>query len=145
MKSPEIVEQAKNLYVREQLSFREIGKRLGVNERTIRVWRKNAKDWDKEREAFLQSKKGFHEDLYEFTRELMASIRTDLRNDEKVDQCRLYLFKAILPLVVKPRDYEETKRAEEEEAAETVSNTTDLAAIIAAAMNITPMGGKGDG
>lgn len=144
MKSPEIVEQAKNLYVREQLSFREIGKRLGVNERTIRVWRKNAKDWDKEREAFLQSQKGFHEDLYEFTRELMASIRTDLRNDEKVDQCRLYLFKAILPLVVKPRDYEETKQAEEE-AAETIHDTTDLAAIIAAAMNITPMGGKGDG
>lgn len=144
MKSPEIVEQAKNLYVRDQLSFREIGKRLGVNERTVRVWRKNAKDWDKEREAFLQSKKGFHEDLYEFTRELMASIRTDLRNDEKVDQCRLYLFKAILPLVVKPRDYEETKQAEEE-AAETIHDTTDLAAIIAAAMNITPMGGKGDG
>ena len=144
MKSPEIVEQAKNLYVCEQLSFREIGKRLGVNERTIRVWRKNAKDWDKEREAFLQSKKGFHEDLYEFTRELMASIRTDLRNDEKVDQCRLYLFKAILPLVVKPRDYEETKQAEEE-AAETIHDTTDLAAIIAAAMNITPMGGKSDG
>lgn len=144
MKSPELVEQAKSLYVREQLSFREIGKRLGVNERTVRVWRKNAKDWDKEREAFLQSKKGFHEDLYEFTRELMASIRTDLRNDEKVDQCRLYLFKAILPLVVKPRDYEETKQAEEE-AAETIHDTTDLAAIIAAAMNITPMGGKGDG
>lgn len=117
---------------------------MGVNERTIRVWRKNAKDWDKEREAFLQSKKGFHEDLYEFTRELMASIRTDLRNDEKVDQCRLYLFKAILPLVVKPRDYEETKQTEEE-AAETIHDTTDLAAIIAAAMNITPMGGKGDG
>lgn len=144
MKSPEIVEQAKSLYVREQLSFREIGKRLGVNERTIRVWRKNAKDWDKEREAFLQSKKGFHEDLYEFTRELMASIREDLRNGEKVDQCRLYLFKAILPLVVKPRDYEETKQAEEE-AAETVSNTTDLAAIIAAAMNITSSGGEGNG
>ena len=144
MKSPELVEQAKNLYVRDQLSFREIGKRLGVNERTVRVWRKNAKDWDKEREAFLQSKKGFHEDLYEFTRELMASIRTDLRNDEKVDQCRLYLFKAILPLVVKPRDYEETKQAEEE-AAETIHDTTDLATIIAAAMNITPMGGKGDG
>lgn len=144
MKSPGLVEQAKNLYVRDQLSFREIGKRLDVNERTVRVWRKNAKDWDKEREAFLQSKKGFHEDLYEFTRELMASIRTDLRNDEKVDQCRLYLFKAILPLVVKPRDYEETKQAEEE-AAETIHDTTDLAAIIAAAMNITPMGGKGDG
>lgn len=144
MKSPELVEQAKNLYVRDQLSFREIGKRLGVNERTVRVWRKNAKDWDKEREAFLQSQKGFHEDLYEFTRELMTSIRTDLRNDEKVDQCRLYLFKAILPYILKPGDYEETKQAEEE-AAETVSNTTDLAAIIAAAMNITPMGGKGDG
>lgn len=144
MKSPELVEQAKSLYVHDQLSFREIGKRLGVNERTVRVWRKNAKDWDKEREAFLQSKKGFHEDLYEFTRELMASIRNDLRNGEKIDQSRLYCFKAILPLVVKPRDYEETKQAEEE-AAETVSNTTDLAAIIAAAMNITPMGGKGDG
>lgn len=144
MKSPELVEQAKSLYIHEQLSFREIGKRLCVNEKTVRVWRKNDGNWDKEREAFLQSQKGFHEDLYEFTRELMASIRNDLRNGEKVDQCRLYLFKAILPLVVKPRDYEETKQAEGE-AAETTSSTTDLAAIIAAAMNITPMGGKGDG
>ena len=144
MKSPELVEQAKSLYVHEQLSFREIGKRLCVNEKTVRVWRKNDGNWDKEREAFLQSQKGFHEDLYEFTRELMASIRNDLRNGEKVDQCRLYLFKAILPLVVKPRDYEETKQAEED-TAETTSNTTDLAAIIAAAMNIVPSGGKGDG
>ena len=144
MKSPELVEQAKSLYVYEQLSFREIGKRLGVNERTIRVWRKNAKDWDLEREAFLQSKKGTRDELYEFARELMKSIRTDFRNGDKVDQCRLYLFKAILPYILTPGDYEKTKQAEEE-AAETTSNTTDLAAIIAAAMNITPMGGKGDG
>ena len=143
MKSPELVEQAKNFYVRDQLSFREIGKRLGVNERTVRVWRKNAKDWDKEREAFLQSQKGFHEDLYEFTRELMASIRTDLRNGEKIDQSRLYCFKAILPLVVKPRDYEESKQTEEETAE--VSSTTDLAAVIAAAMNISPSEDKGNG
>lgn len=144
MKRPELIEQARQMYIREQLSFREIGKRLGVNERTVRVWRSKEKDWDKEREAYLQSQKGFHEDLYEFTRELMASIRNDLRNGEKIDQSRLYCFKAILPLVVKPRDYEETKQAEEE-AAETIHDTTDLAAIIAAAMNITPMGGKGDG
>ena len=143
MKSPELVEQAKNFYVRDQLSFREIGKRLGVNERTVRVWRKNAKDWDKEREAFLQSQKGFHEDLYEFTRELMTSIRTDLRNGEKIDQSRLYCFKAILPLVVKPRDYEESKQTEEETAE--ASSTTDLAAVIAAAMNITPSEDKGNG
>lgn len=144
MKRPELIEQARQMYIREQLSFREIGKRLGVNERTVRVWRSKEKDWDKEREAYLQSQKGFHEDLYEFTRELMASIRNDLRNGEKIDQSRLYCFKAILPLVVKPRDYEESQEAEEE-AAETANSTTDLAAIIAAAMNITPVGGKGDG
>lgn len=144
MKSPEFVEQAKSLYVREQLSFREIGKRLGVNERTVRVWRKNAKDWDKEREAFLQSKKGLYADAYEFARELLTSIRNDFRNGEDINNRKLSLLKTLLDKIARPRDYEETKQAEEE-AAETIHDTTDLAAIIAAAMNITPMGGKGDG
>ena len=67
-RTPELVERAKGLYVREQLTLKEIARRLEVNERTIRTWRDQDGDWNKERQAYLESKKSFHQELYEFGR-----------------------------------------------------------------------------
>lgn len=134
-RTDELVELCKNLYVREQLTYREIGRRVNINEKTIRCWKdKDASDWDREREAYLDSKRSMHAELYEFMRELVASIRADLRDGEKLDQSRLSCVARILPLVLKPKDYEEVSKAkkEEEESAE----KADIAAIIANAMGL---------
>lgn len=130
----ELVELAKSMYVREQLTYKEIAKRLDLNERTIRNWKNADGDWDREREAYLASKKSFYEELYDFMREIISSVRADLKAGEKVDQTRLSCVARILPLVLKPKDYEDVakQRREAEDAAE----QADLAAVIAAAMEI---------
>ena len=106
----ELVERAKDLYVKQQLTFREIGARVGVNERTVRTWKKQDGHWEQEREAYLESKRSFHEELYEFGRELMRSIRQDFKAGDKVDATRLMCFGKILAVTVKPRDYEEARQ-----------------------------------
>lgn len=133
-RSVELVELAKGMYVREQLTYKEIAKRLELNERTIRNWKNADGDWDREREAYLASKKSFHEELYDFMREIISSVRADLKAGEKIDQTRLSCVARILPLVLKPKDYEDVakQRREAEDAAE----QADLAAVIAAAMEL---------
>lgn len=132
-RTPELVERAKGLYVREQLTLKEIARRLEVNERTIRTWRDQDGDWNKERQAYLESKKSFHQELYEFGRELMNSIRSDFQRGEKVESNRLYCFGRILPLIVKPKDYEEAANLKRQEAD---LNSSDLASLIAQAMDL---------
>ena len=114
-RNEELVELCKNLYVREQLTYKEIAKRVQVNERTVRKWKDRDGHWDREREAFLDSKRGMHAELYEFTRELISSIRNDLSLGEKIDQSRLSCIARILPLILKPKDYEETASKSKEE------------------------------
>lgn len=134
-RTAELVELCKNMYVREQLSYREIGERLSINERTVRNWKdKDGCSWDREREAYLDSKKSFHEELYEFMRELIASIRADLKDGVKLDQSRLSCAARIMPLILKPKDYEEAAKAKKDTGDST--GQTDLAAVIAAAMEL---------
>lgn len=131
-RTDELVELCKNLYVREQLTYREIARRVQVNGRTVRSWKDRDGNWDREREAFLESKRGMHAELYEFTRELISSIRNDLKNGEKVDQSRLSCIARILPLILKPKDYEETSKEKEEKATEPLN----VALAIAEAMEL---------
>jgi transposase len=133
-RTAELVELCKNLYVREQLTYREIAKRVGFDEKTIRNWKNRDGDWDREREAYLDSKRSFHEELYEFMREIIASVRDDLKSGEKIDQSRLSCVARILPLVLKPKDYEEVVKRKKE--AEESAEQADLAAVIAAAMEL---------
>lgn len=133
-RTAELVELCKNLYVREQLTYREIAKRVGFDEKTIRSWKNRDGDWDREREAYLDSKRSFHEELYEFMREIIASVRDDLKSGEKIDQSRLSCVARILPLVLKPKDYDEVVKRKKE--AEESAEQADLAAVIAAAMEL---------
>lgn len=134
-RTAELVELAKDLYCHEQLTFKEIARRLGVNDRTIRTWKsRDSQAWEAEREAFLASKRGLHEELYEFSRELIQSIRNDFKAGEKVEQTRVSCLNRILPLIFKPKDYEEVVQQRRDE--DTQSEKTDLAAIIAQVMEI---------
>lgn len=106
---------AERMYVIEQMTLEEIASKTDSNERTIRRWKEEG-DWDLKRDRFLDSKQLFHEELYEFARELMSRIREDLASGEKVDTGRMYAFLRMLPSIMKVKEYEdvvEKKRAEE--------------------------------
>ena len=98
--------EAERLYVIEQMTINEIALRLPLNEKTVRNW-KNIGNWEIKRKQYLKSKQSFHEELYEFSRKLMHSIKTDLDNGKKVDTGRFYTFTRLLPLITKVKEYED--------------------------------------
>lgn len=98
--------EAERLYSIEQMTINEIATRLKLNEKTVRIW-KNTGDWENKRKKYIKSKLSFHEELYEFSKNLMQSIRSDLDTGQKVDQGRLYALARILPLITKVKEYED--------------------------------------
>jgi len=97
---------AERMYIIEQMTLEEIAAKTGSNERTIRRWKEEG-DWDSKKDRFLDSKQLFHEELYEFARELMSRIREDLASGEKVDTGRMYAFIRMLPSIMKVKEYED--------------------------------------
>ena len=97
---------AERMYIIEQMTLEEIASKTGSNERTIRRWKEEG-DWDSKKDRFLDSKQLFHEELYEFARELMNRIKEDLVNGEKVDTGRMYAFIRMLPSIIKVKEYED--------------------------------------
>jgi len=120
--------EAERLYVYDQLGIDEIAVRLNLGSRTIRNW-KDENDWDKKKKDYLKSKQAFHEELYEFARKLMHSIREDLDNGEKVDPGRMYAFTRMLPLITKIKEYEDISNKKEQKQ-ENKGLTEDIIKII---------------
>ena len=136
--TPVLAERAKELYVKKQLTFKEIGRSIGVSERTVRIWRDKDGSWEREREAYIESRKSFHEDLYDFGRELMISIRDDFRAGNKVEAARWQCLGGILKFIVKPQDYESVRASREAESDK--RSNRDLALSILTAMGVTDSG-----
>lgn len=105
--------EAESLYINKYMSLKDIASRLNLNEKTVRAW-KNIGEWESKRKQFLECKSSFHEELYDFSRKLMCSIKEDLENGEKVDSSRLYTFARLLPLITKVKEYEEIAAKSEE-------------------------------
>lgn len=107
--------EAERFYVIEQMTFSEIAAKLKVNEKTLSTW-KAIGDWDSKRKKYILTKMCFHEELYDFSRKLMESIKSDIDLGEKVDAGRLYALARILPLITKVKDYEDViTKAEEKD------------------------------
>ena len=104
--------EAERLYIQEQNTLNEISSRLRISEKTIRNWKAEG-GWDDKKQEYLRSKKSFHEDLYEFSRDLMKGIKDDWGQGEKVDAGRLYTLTRILPLITKIKDYEDIKQTKD--------------------------------
>ena len=98
--------EAERLYIQENLGIEEIALRLKLGERTIRYW-KEGNDWNSKKKNYLDSKSVFHQELYDFSRDLMHSIRNDMKNGEKIEPGRMFAFARLLPLIIKVKEYEE--------------------------------------
>lgn len=99
-------EEAERLYIQENFSIESIAAKLKVGQRTIGYWKKD-NNWDIKKKNYQESKSAFHQELYEFSRELMQSIRKDVKNGEKVEPGRMFAFARMLPLIARIKDYED--------------------------------------
>lgn len=100
------IELAERFYVIELMTLEEVAQKVGVNERTIRRWKKEY-NWERKKSQFLNSKQMFHEELFSFARKLMHSIEFDINNNERVDPGRMFAFTKLLPMVIKIKAYED--------------------------------------
>ncbi|MCD8024702.1 MAG: phage terminase small subunit-related protein [Candidatus Gastranaerophilales bacterium] len=88
------------------MTLESIAKQLNVNERTLRRW-KAADNWKNRRLEYIKSKTTFHEDLYNFGRTLLESIKTDISNSERIEPSRLYIVTKIMTLLKNIKNYED--------------------------------------
>jgi hypothetical protein len=112
-KKPLYYNEAERLYVYEQMTIDEVASRLNLGSRTVRNW-KDENNWDDKKKKYIKSKQAFHEELYEFARKLMQTIKEDLDNGEKVDPGRMYAFTRMLPLITKIKEYEDISSQKEQ-------------------------------
>jgi len=104
---------AERMFVIEQMTFEEISARLPVSEKTLQRWKSKGK-WKEKKEQYIKSRQAFHDELYEFARYLMKSIKEDLKNGDSVDQGRFYTFTRILPQITRIKEYEDVRSKYEE-------------------------------
>jgi hypothetical protein len=107
MKKHLYMAEAERLYVHEQMPVAEIAGRLGVSEKTIRLWKEEG-GWDEKRAQYLTSRKAFHEELYEFARALLKSVMSDFTEGKEPSPSRLFTLSKLLPQITKVKDYEST-------------------------------------
>lgn len=117
MKKQLLSEIAEKLYIEKFMTLESIARQLNVNERTLRRWKADD-NWDEKRSEYLKSNTTFHEDLYNFGRDLLKSIKTDMDNGEKVEAARMYAVTKIISMLKNVKNYED-KRTNEKSMPET--------------------------
>ncbi|MGI6394513.1 MAG: phage terminase small subunit-related protein [bacterium] len=100
--------EAERLFVQENYTISEIVAKLRLSEKTIRNWKQDG-DWDNKKKQFLTSKMSFHEELYDFVRTLMQSLREDLNAGRKIDTGRMYAFTQLCSKLTNVKKYEDAK------------------------------------
>ena len=101
--------EAERLYVTEQCTLAEIASRLRIAERSVRNWKEKNR-WDEKRQAYINSRRAFHEELYDFGQHLLRKIREDELAGIPVAPHRYHALMSICPNLTKIRDYEEVSR-----------------------------------
>lgn len=106
MKKHVLAETAIKLYTEKFMTLESIAKQLNVNERTLRRW-KSADNWENKRLEYIKSKTTFHEDLYNFGRTLLETIKADISNGKRVEHSRLHTVTKIMTLIKNVKTYED--------------------------------------
>ena len=111
MKKQLLSETAEKFYIEKFMTLESIARQLNVNERTLRRWKADD-NWDEKRSEDLKSNTTFHEDLYNFGRDLLKSIKTDMDNGEKVEPARMYAITKIISMLKNVKNYEDKRTHE---------------------------------
>lgn len=109
-------EEAERLYVIEQLNLMEIAGRIRVSERTVRHW-KDEGDWEVKRSNYLSQRTSFHNELYDFTRELLTKVREDIAVGVDPNSGQLYTLMKLLDKLSKVKEYEDETEKEDPKTA----------------------------
>lgn len=111
MKKQILAESAANLYIEKFMTLENIAKQLNVSERTLSRWKAEG-NWDEKRVKHIQAKTTFHEDLYNFGKNLLDSIQNDMAKGEKIESSRMYTLTKIMNMIKNVKPYKDKVTAE---------------------------------
>ena len=120
MKKQILADSAANLYIEKFMTLENIAKQLNVSERTLSRWKAEG-NWDEKRFKHIQAKTTSHEDLCDFGKTLLESIKADMKNGEKVEPSRMYTLTKIMNMLKNIKTYEDKVSAENCETAKSKS------------------------
>ena len=111
MKKQILAESAANLYIEKFMTLENIAKQLNVSERTLSRWKAEG-NWEEKRFKHIQAKTTFHEDLCDFGKTLLESIKADMENGEKIEPSRTYTLTKIMKKKKNVKTYDDKVTAE---------------------------------
>ena len=74
MKKLALAQDALELYAEKFMPLNEIAKKLKVNEKTLRRWKKTD-NWEEKKYRFIKTQSSLHQDLFKLGRVLLKSIK----------------------------------------------------------------------
>ena len=127
MKKQILAETAANLYIEKFMTLENIAKQLNVSERTLSRWKAGG-NWDEKRFKHIQAKTTFHEDLCDFGKTLLESIKADMENGKKIESSRMYTLTKIMNMLKNVKTYEDKVTAKncETEKPKSVGLSADI-------------------
>ena len=111
MKKLALAQDALELYAEKFMPLNEIAKKLKVNEKTLRRWKK-ADNWEEKKYRFIKTQSSLHQDLFKLGRVLLKSIKNDMALGEKIEPPRMYFAMKIFNLLKVVKAYEDEIAAE---------------------------------
>lgn len=122
---------AQQYYVESNMPICGIAKRLKINEKTLRNWKKEEK-WEEKRANFLRSKFSCHSALYELLNLLVKNAIDTYKTEGSLPEAKeLYFIKDMADKLSKMKDFENTLAEEQiNKLSETQEKTFDSSDII---------------
>ena len=111
-------EEARRLYVEQQMTFDEIATRIGRSDKTVREWAQEVDEkgrtWKEQRNVLFAVKSSTHEELHELIKKLTTRMIRDIDDEKDISPQTLMALNLLTNSVAKLYSYEASEKKEKE-------------------------------
>ncbi|HEX2957726.1 MAG TPA: phage terminase small subunit-related protein [Chitinispirillaceae bacterium] len=111
MRHGEGKDEARELYVHQQMTFDEIAKRIGRSDRTVRDWA-TEDNWKQERQDFLKTRISVHEKLHKLVEQLTDRMIDDCTTGATLSPQSMHALTNLVTAMNNLYKYEDKKQAD---------------------------------
>jgi len=133
MRHGEGKEEARDLYIYQQMTFDEIAKHIGRSEKTVRTWA-DAEGWKQARSDVIGSRASTREKLHSLVDKITDRMIKDCDGEANLSPQSLHALTNLVNAIKNMYTYESKVKNEEPAAAEMQSSPEEIAARVAAIM-----------
>lgn len=111
MRHGEGKDEAREMYVHQQMTFDEIARHLGRSDKTIRGWAAEG-DWKVERQDFLKTRISVHEKLHKLVEQLTDRMIDDCTTGATLSPQSMHALTNLVTAMNNLYKYEDKKQSE---------------------------------